>query len=192
MDTTTVEGWERLAVLEGIADWLLTAAPVVSISGNEFQKSEIDLVTQVENHFKSIGGSVNRAEIGKVELNKAGIKSSIAHGLGREKAAAFAAVADIIGYGKISDHQINWKGRGYDTYVIDAPIKIGSEIYIGEVVIEQNASGRNEYYLHEVEKKTKAQSAFKTATKRSAPQASRLIITQLLQDVKLSNDSSCQ
>ena len=172
--------WETEANARG----LFNAEPITVLSGEEFKKSEIDLVTQVEEYFKSIGGHIEREGIGVIDLTRQGIRSSIAHGIGREKAAAFKAIPDIIKNGKIIDYQTNWKGRGFNTYVIDAPIKIGSKDYIAEVIIEQNKSKRNEYYLHEVEVKEKAQSAFKTATERSAPQASKLIIAKKLEDVK--------
>jgi len=185
------------------AEWVFNAEPVKDISGSEFSKSEKDLVSQVSDFFKSIGGKVDREGLGVVNLTRRGAKSSLAHGIGRAKAAAFSAVPDIITQGKIIDHQTNWKGRNYDTYVIDAPITISNTEYIAEVVIEQNKNKRNEFYLHEVEIKEKAQSvfktgmdtgtlqaplkvydAFKTATKRGASQASKLIITRKLNEVK--------
>jgi hypothetical protein len=151
--------------------WVFNAEPVCRLTGKEFAKSEIDLLTQVDEFFKSIGRTVEREGFGIVELNKRSVKNSIGHGIGRAKAAAFKAVPEIIKYGKIIDYQKNWKSRGYSTYVIDAPIKIGVEDYIAEVIIEQSKNKKNKFYLHEVEKKEKAQSAFKTATERSAPQA---------------------
>jgi len=184
------------------AEWVFNTEPVKQLEGTEFQKSEIDLITQVDKFFNSIGGKVERKDLGTIELNRRGVKNSIAHGIGRAKSVAFMAVPDVIRNGKIIDHQINWKGRGYDTYVIDAPITIGDVEYITEVIIKQNKSKRNEFYLHEVEIKEKAQSvfktgidtgtpqafksqsAFKTATERGAPQASNLIIAKKLNSVK--------
>jgi hypothetical protein len=172
--------WETIAN----AEWVFNASPVKQMAGSEFAKSEIDLVTQVEEFFNSIGGKVEREGLGEVDLTRRGAKDSIGHGLRREKAIAFMAVPDVIKHGKIIDHQVNWKGRGYDTYVIDAPVYIGNTEYIAEVIIEQNKSNKNEFYLHEVEIKEKAQGAFKTATERGAPQASQLIIGKKLNDVK--------
>ncbi len=160
------------------SEWVFSAAPVKRLDGTEFSKSDIDLVTQVASFFDSIGGQVERADIGVVRLTRQGVRSSIAHGIGRTKAAAFMAVPDVIKHGKIIDYQENWKGRGYDTYVIDAPILIGSGEYIAEVIIERSHSGGNSYYLHEVAIKEKAQGVFKTATERSTPQAPTLIITK--------------
>jgi len=72
-----------------------------------------------------IRGGAENQEIGKVVLDKEGVKSSLGHGMGREKAAAFAAVPEIISKGKVFDRQENWKGRGYDTFVIGASFKMG-------------------------------------------------------------------
>jgi hypothetical protein len=183
------------------AEWVFNAEPVKQLEGSEFSKSEKSLITQVNEFFKSIGGKVEREGLGMVNLTRRGVKSSMAHGIGRVKAAAFTAVPEVIKQGKIIDHQTNWKRRGYDSYVIDAPINIGNTAYIAEVIII-NEKEKNRFYLHEVEVKEKArsafktgvdtgalqapertQSAFKTATERSAPQASRLIITRKLKKV---------
>jgi hypothetical protein len=184
--------------------WVFNTEPVSELTGQEFEKSEVDLITQVDSFFKSIGRKVEREGLGTVRLTRRSVKSSLAHGIGRAKAVAFKAVPDIIKYGKIIDYQENWKDRGYNTYVIDAPIKIGTEDYIAEVIVEQSKNKKNKFYLHEVETKEKAQSAFKTATERSAlqafqedaqsvfktgmdtsaPQASRLIIARKLSEVK--------
>jgi hypothetical protein len=184
-------------------EWILNAAPIIQLDGSEFSKSEIDLITQVDEFFKGFGRKIEREGFGIVNLTRHGIRSSISHGIGRMKAAAFAAVPEIIKHGKIVDHQINWKGRGYDTYVIDAPVTIGNSEFIVEIIIEQNKSKQNKFYLHEVEIKQRVQStfktatersvlqtlektqnAFKTATERSALQASRLIITKKLIEIK--------
>ena len=183
-------------------EWVFTASPVKCLNGSEFPKSEKDLITQVEEYFESIGGKVEREGLGIIDLTRQGIRASIAHGIGRFKSIAFAAVPDVIKFGRIIDYQNNWKGRGYDTYVIDAPIAIGDIEYITEVILIKNKSNRFEFYLHEVEIKEKAQSAFKTgvvtsalqapqktqsafktATERSALQASKLIITQKLKEI---------
>jgi len=152
------------------AEWLFNAKPVKQLEGTEFEKSEIDLITQVDQFFKSIGGKVEREGLGTVELNRRGVKDSIAHGISRAKSAAFMAVPDIIKNGKIIDYQKDWKGRGYDTYVIDAPITIGNVEYIAEVIINQDKDGQR-FHLHEVEIKEKAQSAFKTGMVTGALQA---------------------
>ncbi len=164
------------------AEWVFSAEPVKQLNGSEFSKSDVDLVTQVSQFFESVGGKVEREGLGEVELTRRGVKDSLSHGIGRAKAAAFMAVPDVIKHGKIIDRQTNWKGRGYGTYVIDAPISIGKTEYIMEVIVEQSLHGSNKHYLHEVEIKEKARSVFKTATERSTLQAPKLIITKKLGD----------
>jgi hypothetical protein len=173
------------AELDQRAAWLLEAGPVCVLTGNEFPKSPVDLITQVELFFKGMGGTVTRPGIGIINLDRAGIKSSIAHGLSREKSIAFAAVPGIIQQGKIIDRHMKWKGRAYDTCVIDAPIEIGGEEYMAEVIVNHYQDNTNGYYLHEVEKKSKLCGVFKTGTEPSTPEgASKLIIAKKLAQVK--------
>ncbi|MCL2690037.1 MAG: hypothetical protein FWE57_09370 [Chitinispirillia bacterium] len=126
------------------AEWVFNAEPVKKLDGTEFSKSNVDLITQVTDFFKSIGSKVKHSSLGDVELTRQGVKDSLGHGIGREKAAAFMAVPDVIKHGKIIDHQANWKNRGKDRYVTDAPVTIRGVEYIAEVVIEQNLSGKTD------------------------------------------------
>ncbi len=124
--------------------------PVSKLSGQEFQKVEgKSLVEQVSGFFKSIGNKVANPQLGEVILNERGIKDSIAHGLGRIKAAAFLAVPDVIKGGEIVETQRQWKGRLYDTAVIVAPVEIGDDLHHVGVVVIKNPDN-NRYYLHEV------------------------------------------
>ena len=65
---------------------------VAKLTGKEFEKSEIDLVTQVSNFFDKQGNQAQSSELGNVTLDRRGVKDDIAHGIGRKKAASFAAV----------------------------------------------------------------------------------------------------
>lgn len=122
--------------------------PVESISGKEFQKGEKNLVEQVGTYFRSIGNKVFRQGLGDVILNERGVKSDIGHGIGRAKAATFAAVPKVISEGKQIDYQENWKNRGYDSYVFAAPVLInGNKTYVTAVVLKDSDS---RFYLHEV------------------------------------------
>lgn len=123
--------------------------PVADVKGDEFKKGPVDLVTQVSNFFQSLGNKVFRKGFGDVTLDKRGVRSDIAHGIGRAKAATFAAVPDVIANGKVIDHQTNWKGRGYDSYVIAAPVTLnGNRTYVAAVILQNKAD--NSFYLHEV------------------------------------------
>ena len=143
--------------------------PVTSISGHEFAKGEVDLITQVETFFNQRGNRAYSPELGEVILDRRGIKSDIAHGIGRKKAAAFAAVPDAIEHGLVVDYQKDWKGRGYDTAVVAAPITIGTEDHIAAVILTRS-NQTNRFYVHEVLTTKNGAMPFKTgAQKEGAP-----------------------
>ena len=127
---------------------------VSNVKASDFQKVEgQSLVERVGNFFKGLGNKVKSAALGgqEVILDERGVKSDIAHGLGKAKAATFAAVPDVIANGKIIDAQKNWKGRGYDTQVIAGRISIdGKGAYVACVVTSVEENGKNRFYLHEV------------------------------------------
>ena len=165
----------------------VSGRPVVTLTGKEFQKDGVPLTEKVPAWYDEMfRGAVRNPELGEVRLDLEGVKDSMGHGIGREKSAAFAAVPDIIRKGTVFDRQSNWKGRGYDTSVISAPVRIGDTDYAGEVVVK-HLPNRQGLYLHEVENKKRLEDAFKTPTEGSAPQASRLILGQQLDDVKRSS-----
>ena len=128
----------------------LESAPVVHLTGNEFEKEAgTSLIDRVATWFKTqIGGQVAHPQIGTVVLNRQGVKDSWSHGGGRFKAAAFAAVPEVIRQGRILDVKNNWKGRGYDTVVLGAPIEIGGQHRVAVVVVTRKSSV-NQFYLHE-------------------------------------------
>jgi len=121
---------------------------VATLTGAEFQKEGGKLTEQVGAFFKKLGNLVHRNGLGDVIIDTRGVKNDIAHGIGRAKAATFAAVPSVIEQGKQIDFQPNWKGRGYDSYVFAAPIDMaGKKRYVAAVVLsDQN----NRFYLHEV------------------------------------------
>lgn len=128
--------------------------PVFTLDATEFQKqspSDRDLFEKVLAYFEQVGGSVYRSEIGKVHLNAAGIRDSIGHGVGRVKAATFAAVPTVIEKGKIY-FLGEYDERGYDTYLFIAPISFADAptagFYVGCYVIKDINTLR--YKLHEV------------------------------------------
>lgn len=143
-------------------------APVAELKGNEFEKGSVDLITQVTNYFKRIGNKVD-SKYGTVILNRTGVKSSVSHGIGRNKAIAFKAVPYVIEQGEIIDYQNNYKGRKYDTAVFAAPININNSSYYVAVVVNVNKNS-NEYYLHEVaiQNKKEDETLFKTGNSKNA------------------------
>ena len=147
----SIESGKTLSILE--QKKFLIGKPVATLTGNEFTKSEIDLVTQVESYYKQeFDGKIVVNGIGEVLLDRKGINDSVAHGIGRSKASAFIAVPDILTKGIIIDQQDNWKGRGYNTFSISAPIEINGEQHIGVVIVKQTKGldGKNRFYVHEV------------------------------------------
>ncbi len=173
--------WEASETLK----WLMNADPVSSLPKMIFQKGEQDnLVDSILDYWKE--RVVSHPEIGDIVLDKEGVKSSIGHGLGREKASAFALIPEIIEKGRIISRQSNWKDRGYDTAVIVAPIEMGGIQYVSEVVVVQRPAA-TKFYLHEVEIRKRFEGAFKTPTEGSAPRTSRLMISRLLAEGKLAS-----
>ena len=131
----TVAGMESVATVE-MSDFTVAA-----------------LRQQTIEYFESIGGEVENKILGTVTLNKRSVKDSMSHGIGKEKAAAFKAVPEVIQNGLIVDWENNWKGRSYDSAVLAAPIEIingegENRYYVGVVVIRNTDTQR--FYTHEV------------------------------------------
>ena len=90
--------------------------------------------------------------MGNIALNSAGVRDSLAHGYGKLKAATFAALPDVIKYGKIIKTRGAYEGHQYDLYYIAAPVlvgKVNSEtVYVCAIVIKDDKTQR--YKIHEV------------------------------------------
>ena len=173
-------------VLQGIQE-VAGMEPVAAVKGTEFAKGDVDLVTQVTNYFDSLGNMVFNPQLGDVKLSRSGAKSDIGHGIGRKKAAAFAAVPSVLENGRVIDYQTNWKGRGYDTAVVAAPITIQGENYLAGVVLTRSQK-ENSFYLHEVLLTEKGTTPFKTGGRKSGNPGgdvpSVLSLLRQVQDVK--------
>lgn len=142
-------------ILDGIRqhiDEVSGMESVAQISGNEFQKTAADprpLRERVIDFFNSIGNKVARKGFGDIALNNAGVRDSLGHGYGKLKAATFAALPDVLRDGKIISYDANYKNRGYESFLISAPVKVGSEtVYVGAYVIKDQQTQR--YKVHEV------------------------------------------
>ena len=83
------ENWEYLSAYKFATE----GDPVQKLSGTEFQKVPGEsIIDRVLIYYTDIfSNKVSRMEVGEVVLDKKGIKASVAHGLSKEKAAAFAA-----------------------------------------------------------------------------------------------------
>ena len=123
--------------------------PVAMLSGEEFaRKPGVLLSEQVNEFFDSLNNVVDRDGFGTVRLENWGVKADIAHGVGKAKANAFAAVPDVIKYGRQIDFKENWKNKGKDTYVFAAPIVSGQSKEYMAVIVKKGYDNR--FYLHEV------------------------------------------
>lgn len=138
-----------ISKMRGAKPQLEQMQSVSSVTGNEIGQNG-RIVDRLMNFVDRIGGKVARPGFGDVQITRSKIKSSmIGHGVGNAKIETFAAVPDVIANGQEIDHQANWKGRNYDTYVFAAPVDYrGQKTYVGVVVQKDSASNR--YYLHEV------------------------------------------
>lgn len=179
-----VGDWEKEAWAKAAMDFLEKTAPVRELSGGEFQKDGVKLTEKVPAYFKSIGNVAHNDELGDVVLDLKGVEDSIEHGIGRLKSAAFMAVPDVIEKGFIFNREENWKERGWNTAVIVAPIKLGEDDYVCEVVVKK-VRGQQRFYLHEVERKKTLDGVFKSvANNGNASQVSKLILGKHLAEVK--------
>jgi len=139
---------ELIAKLRDSRSQMAEMPSVASVKGDEFEKSGGKLTDQVGAFFKRIGNAVLRKGFGTVILDERGVKNDIAHGIGRAKAATFAAVPNVIADGTQIDYQQNWKNRGSDSYVFAAPVDLaGKRTYVAAVVLQDQ---NNRFYLHEV------------------------------------------
>ena len=169
--------------------------PVANISGDSFKKGDVDLTTQVAEFFKANGSVVVNEQVGSIVMDRRSAKDDIAHGIGRKKAAAFAAVPDVLRNGKVIDFQENWKNRGYQTAVIAAPINMDGEGYLMGAVIRRE-SGDARFYVHEVLTTQEGQAPFKTGTdskaggKSGGDYPSVVSLLQMVKDVKADGDST--
>lgn len=168
---------------QGSIEQVAAMKPVASITGEEFRKGETDLISQVEQFFNEQGNRANNPYLGEVILDRRGIKSDIGHGIGRKKAAAFAAVPDVIAQGQVVDYRKNWKGRGYDTAVIAAPIEIGGQPYLAGVVLTKS-NLTNRFYLHEVLTENDGATPFKTGAQMGEPGGDTPSVISILEEIR--------
>ena len=166
--------------------------PVAQITGEEFAKGEKDLITQVTEFFTELDNRAYNPQLGSIALDRQGVRSDIAHGIGRKKAAAFAAVPDVLARGYVVDYQKNWKGRGYDTAVVAAPVQIGSEEYLMGIVLNRNPP-ENKFYVHEVMTTENGASPFKTGTRKGDPSGNTPSVFSILDKIRsVKNGSTSQ
>lgn len=74
--------------------------PVSTITGTEFQKGSKKITETVGEFFASLGNKVVRKGFGDIVVDMAGVKDSVAYGLGKRKAATFKSVPAVLENGK--------------------------------------------------------------------------------------------
>ena len=158
--------FSAIAALKASTDRLTISSSgkfISAISGTEFTTEGRTLLDDVDRFFKSVGGQVYNSRLGDINLTRRGVKDSLAHGMTPQKAAAFAAIPDVLRDGKVVGFEKNWKHRGYDSATIAAPITIGGEEYLMAVVVHRSNSA-NRFYVHDVFTAKKEATPFMTGT----------------------------
>ncbi|MDR0829335.1 MAG: hypothetical protein LBN95_04380 [Prevotellaceae bacterium] len=148
---------ENFSEQDKIKNFLLNGTPVISLTGNEFAKKDgYTLTQQVTEYYGMLGNEAMSAVYGNIILDKQSVEDDFAHGVGRTKAVAFAAVPAVIEKGTVilplAQHKKNDKR---ESAMIAAPIRIAENDYICVVVIRQYVSGNKKLYVHEVTIKDK-------------------------------------
>jgi hypothetical protein len=147
----------KMLSLSAQKEFLLNSMPVTVLTGNEFAKKDgATLIQQVTEYYNSIGNKALSPVYGEIILDKQSVEDDFAHGIGRKKAIAFAAVPSVVEKGIIilplKRHKKNEKTL---SAMIAAPIVIGIEEFICVILIRQYASGNKKLYVHEVSLKQK-------------------------------------
>lgn len=168
--------------------FLLEHPEVSILTGNEFLAIEGKTLTElVEVYFNELGGKVFSPFFGKVTLDRKGADDSLAHGMGRLKAIAYAAVKDVIEKGILVDYDTNHKGRGYNSAILAAPIQIKDERFICEVAIILNENNCR-FYLHEVTKQKKILDAVFVTNLTQKSSAHLGVFAKVLQNILSAKD----
>ena len=124
--------------------------PVCVLSGDEFLPKAGTTFAQQVLEFFNTQGNIAQSPWGEVLLDMKGIQSDKSHGIGRIKAASFAAIKDVLEKGSVIlplDYYATG-GKKQMTGMMAAPILIGTDSFICVVVVIYNLQERR-LYLHE-------------------------------------------
>jgi len=135
-------------VLANHIDDIKDMQTVASLTGKEMNDRSKDLPTQIEEFFESVGGQVEREGLGTVILGEYGVGGVMNHKpLNRAKLVTLTSVPEVIQRGRIINYDPNWKGRGYPSLIIAAPVDVdGQTIYVAAVIDQR---GDYKFYLNE-------------------------------------------
>lgn len=125
----------------------LQGNPVIELAGEEAPKGFQSLRNWASEIFKKAGGSATNPEIGTVVLDDRSVRDSIAHGMNRFKAEAFAAVPTVISRGVI----VVERPHRHDatSFYISAPVKIAGVDDVVTVLVRRDPNTQR-MYLHSV------------------------------------------
>ena len=128
----------RAAVLQG--------PPVASLTGDEAPKGYPLLRAWAIRLFKAQGGYAQNPELGRVTLDERSVRDSMAHRMNPFKAAAFAAVKDVIERGVVvasAEHD------GLQSFYVSAPVQIAGKDDIVTALVRRVLKDQR-MYLHSV------------------------------------------
>lgn len=118
-------------------------------TGNELGDRSIPLDKRVKMFFDSIGNNVYSEQFGDVSLGKSSINSEFRHGMTPVKVVTFAAVPDVIKYGKVI-YTINKNNSGLERIIVAAPVTVGTpaEKMYTAVMLQRDPQTQR-LYLHD-------------------------------------------
>lgn len=165
----------------------------------EFEIGNKSKSISLYNYFQSIGGSANSPQLGLIELNKSGAKSTVFHGFGKEKLAAVYAIKSVIEKGIVINHSPNYKNKGYDRYIISGRgLIFGNDTCLSVVIksYPNNQKLNNKFYLHEVllfdEKKENRATHHDGYAVSEKPVSGSASINNIPQNIENSNQKTAQ
>jgi len=147
----------------------LDGKSLIKLTGQEFLKANTPLPDRVADWYAEHGVSeVRVSRIGFVQLDRCAVGRSIAHRLGRVKAAAFACVPDVLKKGRVIHTEPLRGSRNGAVYHIAAPVQIAEEVFIVDILVKSD-SGLSRMYTHEVTPRKRLQeSEFKIGADAAA------------------------
>ncbi len=139
-------------ILKNNVSYLVNEPDIFNVKDTDVARNEETASKIILNYFDSIGNVAKHPSLGVVELKKPGAKATTFHGIGKDKITAVAGIKSVIEKGKIINHEKNWKGRGYDTYIISGKGKLNNKDVILGVVVKSypNQKLNKKFYVHEI------------------------------------------
>lgn len=127
-------------------NFLFNGEPVCMLTGREFEVQEGKTLKQQVNDFFDDIGNKSPSVFGEILLDNKAFKADSAHGLSREKIAAFKALPAVLKSG-IAILPFEEHKKGVKSGMIAAPIGINAKNYVAVAVIRGD---KNRLYVHEV------------------------------------------